>query len=291
MVFYNATLVFIRISLFLQYWRLIREITQYRTFFLSFSTVVMMWSLGILLTLVFICVPVEGYWNKTIPAKCLGDKEVQITNSIGNIITDLSLLALPIPIIWKLNLSKERKIALTGIFGLGLFGCLVSMLRAYFVFRIGDGSDLPLDAVTTSCWTLAEITAGTVCSCLITLQPLLKQWKPTWTSQKRYAGQPTNRPSGKSSSHWQSVQASQGDRNGDRSGLTASGEQGPNESAFELCASNNMELSSISLDRPDAHRSHPSVSTMTDIPLEQFDTITATSQRNTMWPVYQRELP
>lgn len=261
--------------------------SRYRKIFLAFTAVVMMWSLGILLTLIFICVPVEGYWNRTLPARCLQDQDVQITNAIGNIITDVTLLALPIPIIWKLNLSLERKLALTGIFGLGFFGCIVSMLRAYFVFHISDGSDLPLEAVKTSCWTLAEITTGTVCSCLITLQPLVKRWKPLWSSQKRYTGPPTNRPSHKGSSNGPSVQASQNDGRGDRSGLSASGEQEPNESSVELCTSNNMELGRLSLDVSDINRSNPSVSTMTDIPLDQFETITASPKRITALPVYQ----
>lgn len=281
MVLYNSTLVFIRISLFLQYWRLIREATPYRRVFLTFVAVVMVWSLGILLTLIFICVPVEGYWNKTLPAKCLEDKNVQTTNAIGNILTDVSLLALPIPIIWKLNLSFERKVALTAIFGLGFFACIVAMLRAYFVFHIGDGSDLPLDAVATSCWTLAEITTGTVCSCLITLQPLMKRWKPIWSSQKHHTRPPPNGPSHKGSSQGQSVQASQCEGRGNRSRNASLGEQEPSESVVELCPSNNMELGRLSPNRPNTSRSDPSVSTVTDIPLERFETITPKPQRTT----------
>lgn len=281
MVFYNSTLIFIRISLFLQYWRLIREVTRYRKVFLTFVAVVMAWSLGILLTLIFICVPVEGYWNKTMPAKCLEDKNVQITNAIGNIITDVSLLALPIPIIWKLNLSFERKVALTAIFGLGSFGCIVSMLRAYFVFHIGDGSDLSLGAVATSCWTLAEITTGTVCSCLITLQPLMKRCRHIWFLQRHHTRPPPNEPSHKGSSKGQSAQASQSDGRGDRSRNAVPGEQEPSESAVELCPSNNMELGRLSSNRPNTSRSDRSVSTAADIPLERVETITPNPPRTT----------
>ena len=72
-----------------------------------------------ILVTVFQCVPVSGYWNKKIPAKCINDDQFFISSSIVNIITDFFLILLPIPYIWRLHRTTPQKIALAGIFILG----------------------------------------------------------------------------------------------------------------------------------------------------------------------------
>ena len=42
-----------------------------------------------------------------------------IGNAIPNIITDWSLLILPIPYVWRLHQRRAQKVALCGVFGLG----------------------------------------------------------------------------------------------------------------------------------------------------------------------------
>ena len=42
-----------------------------------------------------------------------------IGKAIPNICTDLALLFLPIPYIWRLHQSRAQKVALCGVFGLG----------------------------------------------------------------------------------------------------------------------------------------------------------------------------
>lgn len=39
--------------------------------------------------------------------------------SVPNIVTDLIMLLLPMPVIWRLKLPTKQKIALTGVFLLG----------------------------------------------------------------------------------------------------------------------------------------------------------------------------
>ena len=69
---------------------------------------------------IFQCKPVSGFWNRTKPGTCNVDSQkFFIGNAIPNILTDVALMALPLPYIWHLNRSKSQKIALAGVFLLG----------------------------------------------------------------------------------------------------------------------------------------------------------------------------
>jgi hypothetical protein len=74
---------------------------------------------------------VSFFWDKTQPGHCIPNALVTIgmTNGVLSFIGDLVILALPIPMIWKLQIDTRRKIALNAMFLLGGFVCLTSILR------------------------------------------------------------------------------------------------------------------------------------------------------------------
>ena len=68
---------------------------------------------------IFICSPVEKIFNPKLPGHCsLGGVGGSIT-SIFNVITDLYILILPLPIVWSLQLKLPQKLRLMALFGLG----------------------------------------------------------------------------------------------------------------------------------------------------------------------------
>ena len=64
------------------------------------------------------CRPFAYNWDKTIPGgSCLTHVDAwYLWASLPNIITDLVMLVLPMPVIWGLHMSKRNKIGLTLIF-------------------------------------------------------------------------------------------------------------------------------------------------------------------------------
>ena len=68
----------------------------------------------------FLCQPMKRAWNPTVPGKCLQLEITPYTSAIFNIISDLYIIALPLPTIWSLNLKTERKLRLTAVFSMGL---------------------------------------------------------------------------------------------------------------------------------------------------------------------------
>jgi hypothetical protein len=60
-----------------------------------------------------ICTPVTYNWDKTIPGgHCIDENQVLILVSIPNILLDLAILLLPIPVIWKLNTTTSQNAGL-----------------------------------------------------------------------------------------------------------------------------------------------------------------------------------
>jgi hypothetical protein len=61
--------------------------------------------LTITLIQVFLCQPISKAYNPKIPGKCLDSKKIFITNTAIAMVTDIVILASPIPVISRLNMS------------------------------------------------------------------------------------------------------------------------------------------------------------------------------------------
>jgi hypothetical protein len=84
-------------------------------------TFVALYSTASILVTIFECNPVEHVYNKSIPGTCINLTAFWYCNAVYSILTDFVILALPMPIIFKLTgLNKPAKINLAIVFSLGL---------------------------------------------------------------------------------------------------------------------------------------------------------------------------
>lgn len=75
---------------------------------------------GAILAGFFLCTPLEFLWNRKIPGgHCLDINAWYRWGSLMNIFTDVAMLMLPIPVIWKIQISKPVKIGLILIIATG----------------------------------------------------------------------------------------------------------------------------------------------------------------------------
>jgi hypothetical protein len=85
----------------------------------------MIWVLAVvivvkILLVSFVCRPFAANWNQDIPgSKCLNMQSVSSLSTLPNIITDVVMLLLPVPVIWSLHTKLITKIQLTFTFALG----------------------------------------------------------------------------------------------------------------------------------------------------------------------------
>lgn len=67
-----------------------------------------------------LCRPFAKNWDLLLPGTCGSVKESFFSDGIINIVIDLAMIILPIPMVWQLQMSQKRKIALTVVFALGI---------------------------------------------------------------------------------------------------------------------------------------------------------------------------
>jgi hypothetical protein len=81
-------------------------------------------------TLIFGCVPISANWHFALRPPPVGTgnarcmtlntyRNIAFVNSITNIVTDIVLAVMPIPLIWRLQVNKRTKASLIFILGLG----------------------------------------------------------------------------------------------------------------------------------------------------------------------------
>ena len=77
------------------------------------------WFISTLSAIIFQCTPVEGAWNQPAAKHCINARAFFLGNGTASMIMDVLILCLPMPMVWRLQLNRKRKLALTGMFLLG----------------------------------------------------------------------------------------------------------------------------------------------------------------------------
>jgi hypothetical protein len=101
------------------------------------GVVVILWALSVILCSFLLCRPFAFNWNQTIPDGHCGNQilSYEVTGAL-NICTDVIVLCLPLPVIWNLQMKVANKIGLFGIFTVGFFVCIVSVIRLITLVKL-----------------------------------------------------------------------------------------------------------------------------------------------------------
>lgn len=70
---------------------------------------------------VFPCEPVKKFWNPWIEGSCLDGGKLNAFVSAFNAVSDLLILILPQSLIWSLQITFKKKIALSAVFFIGIW--------------------------------------------------------------------------------------------------------------------------------------------------------------------------
>lgn len=116
---YNASLAFTKFSILFQYIRIFPA-RSFRLACYVVMAIVATYSSWAIISGYVNCVPVAKFWNHDLPGHCLSFEAVWFFNASMNIATDVTLLVLPMPLLFKLQLPRMQKIALIGVFAIGI---------------------------------------------------------------------------------------------------------------------------------------------------------------------------
>ncbi|CAD6578263.1 MAG: hypothetical protein ASARMPRED_008661 [Alectoria sarmentosa] len=162
-VLYIIVIGLVKYSILAFYWRLFGASIRIPCYILGAITTC--WGIATILATVFQCVPVSGFWHNKISAKCINGQSVFIGSLVPHISTDLALLFLPVPYIWRLHRTTSQKIALAGIFMLGGVVNVISIIRLTILLSQKD--------LSLAIWSIGESNTAIVAACLPSLRPIL----------------------------------------------------------------------------------------------------------------------
>ncbi|KAG6361009.1 hypothetical protein INS49_009228 [Diaporthe citri] len=133
---------------------------------------------------IFFCVPVSGFWNPSPTDKCISKQGLWLTHSAINVVTDVIIFLIPVKTVLKLNMNMRQKIAVIGVFCIGIIVCLITMLRLDSIITVARTSDVTRDNVRVAVWSNAELTTAIFCATLSGIKPFV-QWVSTRKSLSR----------------------------------------------------------------------------------------------------------
>lgn len=116
---YNSGITSIKLSVLMFYVRIFHKIRSYRIAFWVMGAIIVSWDIAVSMMAIFTCIPVQAAWISSIHGRCLDYQSTFLGTAVSNIIIDVLLLILPMPMLWKLNINTRRKIALVGVFAAG----------------------------------------------------------------------------------------------------------------------------------------------------------------------------
>ncbi|KAJ6077377.1 uncharacterized protein N7446_000313, partial [Penicillium canescens] len=174
---YNLSLTFTKASILLLYIRIFplpRFILMSRIALGVIST----YGLWCVLSSILNCIPVNAFWDTSIQGRCIKREFLWFFNAGINIVTDLGILVMPIPVLSHLQLSWKRKFGLILIFAAGGFACITSIIRLKAVAIATNSTDLTRSLAPIATWSYVEMNMGIICSCLPPLHPLFRRTLP-----------------------------------------------------------------------------------------------------------------
>ncbi|KAL4880542.1 integral membrane protein Pth11-like protein [Aspergillus karnatakaensis] len=125
------------------------------------------------------CRPPSYYWTQYADptgGHCVFDLyPFYIGNAAANVATDLLILVVPVPLVWKLQMRTVQKGLVMGIFMLGSFVCIASIIRIYYMIPLKHNLDVTWIMADVYVWSSVEPCIGILCACLPTLQPLIRR--------------------------------------------------------------------------------------------------------------------
>ncbi|KAI0394120.1 fucose permease [Xylariaceae sp. FL0594] len=190
-ILYNPALMAFKTSVLIFYLRLSKN-TQKVLRLASWLTLAIVNLAGGVLTLlnIFQCRPIEAAFNLTDPpGQCIPLLTEFICSAPVNIVTDLAILALPLPVLTSMRLPPRQKIILIMTFALGIFVTIVDVIRIYYLQKaindapsapsndpqatFGGSPEFAWNASLSLLWSAVEVNVGIACACIPTLKPLI----------------------------------------------------------------------------------------------------------------------
>lgn len=177
-ILYYVAVVSIKLCI-LTFYRRIFPVTEIRIWLYIGYGVVGSYAIATLCSATFQCQPIHGFWDKSISSHCVSGDDILVVPGSINAVLDAFIIALPLPLLWRLRTTHRQKGILTGIFACGGFVCIISIIRLTVLSRL-EAYDVTWNYVDAAIWSAAEPAMGVIAACIPSLRPLAAMiWRGT----------------------------------------------------------------------------------------------------------------
>ncbi|KAM0544715.1 hypothetical protein ACHAPJ_011702 [Fusarium lateritium] len=177
---YSYSIGFSKLSILLFYWRIFKQ-SAIRIPIQVMLVISVAWLILRTFMVIFHCVPVQAYWDKSIEgATCkINDSQFFFGTCLTHFILDVVILALPVIEVFKLRLRLGQKIAITALFVVGFVVCLASVFVIVTALQYDPHStQMPRDVAANDMWGCVEINVAIVSGCFPLLRPIFTKILP-----------------------------------------------------------------------------------------------------------------
>ncbi|KIW54575.1 hypothetical protein PV05_06926 [Exophiala xenobiotica] len=141
----------------------------------------------------FECQPLPFFWEQwrdPSAGTCININAGGWAAAAINIILDVSILTMPVPVILKLQISRQQKLQVLSMFGVGSFITVVSIIRLQSLISFAKDSNLTYHLLSISIWSSIELYISIVCACMPATRLFLQRCWPSrfGTSSKSHQG-------------------------------------------------------------------------------------------------------
>ncbi|CAL5869257.1 uncharacterized protein PFLUO_LOCUS3485 [Penicillium psychrofluorescens] len=167
---YTLALLGFKVALLTSYYRMGGFVKTYRIIIIIVLVAVILNQVLFTFLVFLTCIPIAKQWDPSIPGHCISALGLYYAIAAMSIVFDLIIIALPLPVLWRLSLQRKQKLVLTFIFTLGFFITVIQIVRILSL----ENLLVFFNSRTTIIWITIEICLGTIICCVPTYGPLAK---------------------------------------------------------------------------------------------------------------------
>ncbi|RAL01841.1 uncharacterized protein BO80DRAFT_424209 [Aspergillus ibericus CBS 121593] len=186
---YGISMLFIKLSLLLNILELFTPLHQKTTLYKACHLIIWTNSTFYLLFIIlqlFSCHPVSKSWDILIPhGVCLNTEVIDLVAGAINTTSDLIIFTLPQIRIWGLQMNLRKKLAVSGLFSLGLLACAASILRLIHSIWVLVSANKSYYEYFCVLWMMGEMGFGIMVGCFPLLPRFVRHVRETIFALKR----------------------------------------------------------------------------------------------------------
>ncbi|QUC19137.1 uncharacterized protein UV8b_03378 [Ustilaginoidea virens] len=180
---FAGVVVCFKLSILALYWRLFHFQRFIKALIWALAMVILLWGALVMLLATLQCNPTRALWARYDPVNPLprdqyycrfAERNFLLFTSVPTLVTDIIMLILPIPYIWKLKLPRSKRYGVLATFCLGSFIPAVAIVRIIFIAQ-GNfvGVDITWNFPLMMLLSVARVNVGILCACLPLILPVL----------------------------------------------------------------------------------------------------------------------